>query len=80
MLAAWRYVQEHPGCPILPVAEAVGPHGSRKFGYRSVHRAISAGLIMAARDSRGRYSLTAEEVTVHPSVTRTPFSNYVQRR
>jgi hypothetical protein len=80
MLAAWAYVREHPGCPILPVAEAVGPNGSRFYGYRTVHRAISAGLLTAARGPRGWYSLTAEEMTVHPNVPRAPFSNYVQRR
>lgn len=39
------YVDAHPGCPILPVAEHVGPHGSRQFGYRTVHRCIDAGLV-----------------------------------
>ena len=56
MLAAVAYVARHPGCPKLPVAEAVGPHGSRNFGYRAVDRAIVAGLIDAA--GTGPYSLT----------------------
>ena len=60
MLAAARYVAAHPGCAILPVARHVGPHGSTNFGYRTVHRAIRAGLIHAERTARGTYSLTAE--------------------
>jgi hypothetical protein len=51
-------VAAHPGCAILPVAEYVGPHGSRKYGYATVHRAIKAGLIRATR-ARGRYTLAA---------------------
>ena len=45
MLAAAAYVASSPGCPKLPVARAVGPHGSTQFGYRIVDRAIRAGLI-----------------------------------
>lgn len=56
MLAAVAYVAAHPGCAILPVAEHVGPYGSRKYGYRTVHRAIDAGLISFTRIS-GRYFL-----------------------
>ena len=57
MQAAADFVRANPGCAILPVAEHVGPNGSRRFGYATVHRAIAAGLIQAAR-SRGRYTLT----------------------
>lgn len=49
MRLAVDYVRQHPGCAILPVAKAVGPHGSLKYGYRIVHRAIKAGLIKATR-------------------------------
>lgn len=56
MEQAVMYVRNHPGCAILPVAEYVGPHGSRQFGYRVVHRAIKAGLIRATK-ANGRYSL-----------------------
>ena len=57
MIAAVQYVTQHPGCSILPVAEAIGPNGSRRFGYAAVHRAIRAGLLNAKR-SHGRYALT----------------------
>ncbi len=61
MQAAVNYVRANPGCAILPVAEAIGPHGSRQFGYRAVHRAIKAGLIAYTLE-RGRYSLTVTAV------------------
>ena len=47
MTQAAEFVRANPGCAILPVAEAVGPHGSRNYGYRTVHRAIKAGMIRA---------------------------------
>lgn len=59
MRAAADYVAAHPGCPKLPVARAVGPHGSTQFGYRSVDRAIGAGLIVARGDGWTRYRLYA---------------------
>lgn len=58
MIQAAEFVRANPGCAILPVAEAVGPNGSRNYGYRTVHRAIRAGMIRATI-SNGRYSLTA---------------------
>ena len=58
MQQAAFFVRNNPGCAILPVAEAVGPHGSRKYGYEIVHRAIRAGLIRATVRN-GIYSLTA---------------------
>ena len=58
MIQAAAFVRANPGCAILPVAEAVGPHGSRNHGYRTVHRAIKAGLIRAEVVG-GRYSLYA---------------------
>ena len=45
MAMAREYVSGNPGCTMLEVAEAVGPHGSRMYGYRTVHRAAAAGLI-----------------------------------
>lgn len=57
MREAADFVRSNPGCAILPVAEAVGPHGSRAFGYRTVHRAIDAGLIQADWKAN-RYVLT----------------------
>jgi hypothetical protein len=56
MLDVVRYVEDHPGTSILSVAEHVGPHGSRQFGYRTVHRAIQKGLVRYER-VRGRYKL-----------------------
>lgn len=58
MEMAEEYVRDNPGCCILPVAEYVGPHGSRKYGYDIVHRAIKAGLIKAHVKPNGRYVLT----------------------
>jgi hypothetical protein len=45
MLAAAAYVASSPGCCKLPVAKAVGPNGSLRFGYAIVDRAMRAGLI-----------------------------------
>ena len=59
MQSAVNYVARNPGCAKLPVAEYVGPHGSRQFGYRTVDRAIKAGLIVATRSTtRYGYVLT----------------------
>lgn len=62
MEAAVAYVAEHPGCAILPVAEHVGPHGSRCYGYRTVHRCIAAGLLRAERGPRNAYALYVARV------------------
>lgn len=56
MAAAAQYVERHPGCPKLAVAQAVGPNGSTQYGYRIVDRAIAAGLIQALRTG-SRYEL-----------------------
>ena len=45
MAKAARIVAENPGTAILPVAERVGPNGSRQYGYAIVHRAMRAGLV-----------------------------------
>lgn len=57
MRMATNYVARHEGCAILPAAEHVGPHGSRAYGYRIVHRAIAAGLIRDTGSFRTRYAL-----------------------
>jgi len=57
MAQAVEYVRDNPGCAKLPVAEHVGPNGSRQYGYRTVDRAIAAGLIDAVRLANGRYVL-----------------------
>jgi len=47
MAAAVQYVRHCGGAAtcMLEVAEAIGPHGSRQYGYAAVHRAIRAGLL-----------------------------------
>ena len=39
------FVKANPRCSMLAAAEYVGPHRSRRFGYRTVHRAIARGLV-----------------------------------
>lgn len=39
------FVTLHPGCTMLTAAEQVGPHGSRRYGYRIIHRALKANLV-----------------------------------
>jgi len=58
------FVRQNPGCAKLPAAEHVGPHGSRRYGYEIVDRAIRAQLICAERNDC-RYSLYVNE---HPLV------------
>ena len=57
MIEAYLYVAAHEGCTMLPVADAIGPNGSRKYGYRAVHRAVEAQLINAEKVG-SRYVLT----------------------
>ena len=57
MRRAADFVADNPGCTKLLVAEAIGPHGSRQFGYRAVDRAMGAGLIHDEGDGRYRYAL-----------------------
>lgn len=47
MRQAVEYVSRHGGAAPsrLSVARAVGPHGSTAYGYRTVNRAIRAGLL-----------------------------------
>jgi hypothetical protein len=45
MEQAVEYVRRHPGTPMQPVSQHVGPHGSNAYGYRTVMRALKAGLI-----------------------------------
>ena len=47
MLQAVEFVRNHPDCPKLWVARAVGPNGSTLYGYRTVNRAIKRNLIKA---------------------------------
>jgi hypothetical protein len=58
MQAAADFVAAHPGCAKIDAARHVAPHGTAlAYGYRSVDRAIAAGLVTAAGDGR-RYALT----------------------
>jgi hypothetical protein len=47
MAAARQIVQWRGGAmpSMLALAESVGPHGSIRYGYAIVHRAIRAGLL-----------------------------------
>jgi hypothetical protein len=56
MAAIAQYVAAHPGCTAKAAASVVGPHGSLMYGYQSVHRAITAGLVWAI-EGAGRYRL-----------------------
>lgn len=49
------FVEANPGCVAMRVAQAVGPHGSLKYGYATVHRAIRAGVVNRVRDSNRMY-------------------------
>lgn len=51
------FVTRNPGLPMLAAAEHVGPHGSRNYGYRTVHRAIDAGLVERRPGPRGSWLL-----------------------
>lgn len=55
MLAVTAYAAQHPGCPKIDPAYSVSPHPEAglncglPYGYRSVDRAIRAGLISARK-------------------------------
>ena len=63
MWQAVQFVARHPGTAILPVARYVAPCGvpggtpGISYGYRTVHRAIAAGLIDATAGKGNAYSL-----------------------
>lgn len=56
------FVAAHPGRAMLAAAERVGPNGSRNYGYRTVHRAIDAGLVMTRPGPHGATLLYPVEV------------------
>lgn len=74
MAEAARYVQAHPGCTKLRVAEHVAPTGvpggspGIGYGYRTVDRAIRAGLIRAEAhpDHPCWYALYAASTHLNP--------------
>lgn len=53
MFRVAEIVARCPGCYMIEPARRVGPNGSLRFGYATVHRAARAGLI-EIRYSRGR--------------------------
>lgn len=59
MLEVGVLVHERPGVTPLAVAEAVGPYGSRRYGYAVVWRAVRARLVSAIErdDKPGCYRL-----------------------
>lgn len=56
MALAVAYVAKHPGCSAFACAKAIGPNGSAQYGYRTVHRALRAGLIKSEGNG-ARYAL-----------------------
>lgn len=57
MIDVAAYVARHPGCPKLHAARYVMPGRGLQYGYRSVNRAINAGLVRAENIHRSRYAL-----------------------
>ena len=49
MAAVAFYVSAHEGTSMMSAASYAGPHGSLNYGYRAVHRAIDAGIVVARR-------------------------------
>lgn len=50
MEQAAAYVRMYPGCPMLHAARYCAPHrAALSYGYRTVHRAVHAGMIRAER-------------------------------
>lgn len=60
MKEAVDYVSRYPGCVKIEAARAVAPSGENGiglgFGYKTIDRAIAAGLIMQTRHE-GHWSL-----------------------
>ena len=65
MREALEYISEHPGCPAVDVARDVGPNGSTRYGYRTVHRCISAGLVRNCAPRGPWYRLHLTELGAH---------------
>lgn len=47
------FVARNPGRAMMHAAKWVGPNGSLRFGYGTVHRALKAGLVSAKPGPRG---------------------------
>lgn len=60
------YVAMYPAEYAVNAARYAGPHGSVQYGYRSVWRAVKAGLVRAEVEMRGtqrRYRLYPVEAS-----------------
>lgn len=53
------YVAAHPGCTKQAASIHAGPHGSNRYGWLAVQRAILAGLVYAIPRKGGGYRLYA---------------------
>jgi hypothetical protein len=65
MQAVASYVTANPGQYMIQAAGYVGPHGSLRYGYATVHRALRAGIVRAIAEhggSRARLYPVAQEV------------------
>lgn len=53
-----------PGKCMLFYASRIGPHGSRFYGYRTIHRALKAGVISRQPGPRaGTYTLLIQQLS-----------------
>ena len=56
-----EFVKANDGCLMIEAAREVGPHGSLRYGYAAIHRAIGAGLVVRKEGKRrGTYTLHIE--------------------
>lgn len=62
MMMAYDYVRQNPDCSKYAVCKAIGPNGSRFYGWRALQRAILAGLILAVKQPNGTFKLRATPV------------------
>ena len=51
------FVKNNPGLAMIHAARYVGPNGSLNYGYRTVHRAIDAGIVHQRSGPRGSWLL-----------------------
>lgn len=53
MQEARDYAARWPGCSMHELSKAVGPHGSAGYGWRTVQRALRAGMLTTRQDAPG---------------------------
>lgn len=60
----YEYVHTNPGCTMMQAAGAVGPNGSLRYGYKTVGRALAAGVVVRVErsDKKGCYRLYTHSV------------------